>query len=56
MGEMVFNHYPVNIFVLKKLSTYYVCHIYLSTLQATFFMEANIMNHDRTAPILKGAV
>ena len=37
-------------FVLKMLSAYYICCIYLNALETTFIMEANTINPDQTAP------
>ena len=44
------NTYPVNIFVLKILSVYYICYIYLNTLGSTFIIEVNTMNPDQAVP------
>ena len=38
-------------FVLKMMFAYYICCIYLDTLQTTFIITANSMKLDKTAPI-----
>ena len=49
-AHLVFSIYPVNIFVLKMVSAYYICCMFSKTIQNIFTMEENIMNPDQTAP------
>ena len=44
------NPYPANIFVLKQLSAFYVCCIYIAP-GIAFIMEENAKNPDQNAPI-----
>ena len=44
------NPYPANIFCCEYASAYYVCCIYPNALKTILIIEANIMNHDQTAP------
>ena len=50
--ENLVNPYPANnVFVLKMLSAFYICCIYLNALRQLLVIEANIMNPDQTAPL-----
>ena len=51
------NHHPANFFVvLKMLSAYCTCCMYLNALKTNMIMEANTMNPDQTAPSWSGFI
>ena len=47
------NFYFATIFVVKMCSAFYICCIYLRAHKLDFFMEANSVNPDQTAPLVR---